>query len=45
LLRADAADEEILQRMIESVQAKKAGHGIDNPDFIQPQRSMHAIGG
>ena len=45
LLRADASDEDILQRMIESVQAKKAGHGIDNPDFIQPQRSMHAIGG
>ena len=45
LLRADAGDDAILQRMLESVQAKKAGHGIDNPDFIQPQRSMHAIGG
>ena len=45
LLRSDASDDAILQRMLESVQAKKAGHGIDNPDFIQPQRSMHAIGG
>ena len=45
LLRSDASDDAILQRMLESVRAKKAGHGIDNPDFIQPQRSMHAIGG
>ena len=45
LLRSNASDDAILQRMLESVQAKKAGHGIDNPDFIQPQRSMHAIGG
>ena len=45
LLRSDASDDAILQRMLESVQSKKAGHGIDNPDFIQPQRSMHAIGG
>lgn len=45
LLRADATDEDLFQRMMESVRAKKAGHGIDNPDFMQPQRSMHAIGG
>lgn len=45
LLRNGGTDEELLQQMLESVQAKKAGHGIDNPDFVQPQRSMHAIGG
>lgn len=45
LLRAEASDDDLFQRMLESVRAKKAGHGIDNPDFIQPQRSMHAIGG
>lgn len=45
LLRSGASDEELLQQMLLSVQAKKAGHGIDNPDFVQPQRSMHAIGG
>ena len=24
---------------------KKAGHGINDPDFIQPDRPMSAIGG
>lgn len=45
LLRSDATDEALLQRMVESVQAKKRGHGIDSEDFVQPSRSMHAIGG
>jgi cyclic pyranopterin phosphate synthase len=25
--------------------AKKAGHGIDEPGFLQPSRPMSAIGG
>lgn len=45
LLREGGTDEQLLERMLLSVRAKKAGHGIDNPDFVQPQRSMHAIGG
>lgn len=45
LLRNGGSDTELLEQMQRSVQAKKAGHGIDNPDFLQPQRSMHAIGG
>ena len=45
LLRKDASDEELLERMLDSVRAKKQGHGIDSDDFVQPQRSMHAIGG
>lgn len=44
-LRNGGSDEQIFGQMLESVQRKKAGHGIDNPDFLQPQRSMHAIGG
>nr|NLD40581.1 GTP 3',8-cyclase MoaA [Actinomycetales bacterium] len=24
---------------------KKAGHGIDDPTFVQPRRGMSAIGG
>lgn len=45
LLRSGGTDEQLLAQMLASVRAKKAGHGIDNPDFVQPQRSMHAIGG
>lgn len=45
LLRGDASDEELLQRMLGSVRDKKRGHGIDSVDFAQPNRSMHAIGG
>ena len=28
-----------------SVAAKRAGHGIGRPDFVQPERGMNAIGG
>lgn len=45
VLRNGGTDEQVLDQMLASVQAKKHGHGIDNPDFLQPQRSMHAIGG
>jgi cyclic pyranopterin phosphate synthase len=27
------------------VQAKKAGHGIDSPEFLRPERAMYQIGG
>ena len=45
LLRSDASDELIAQRLIECVQAKKPGHGIDSPDFVRPERAMYQIGG
>ena len=31
--------------VIAEMWAKKAGHGIDRPDFLQPDRPMSAIGG
>ncbi|HEV7655371.1 MAG TPA: GTP 3',8-cyclase MoaA [Mycobacteriales bacterium] len=44
-LRDGADDAEIARRFIASVGGKKAGHGIDGPDFRQPDRPMSAIGG
>jgi len=45
LLRSGASDDQIAQRLIECVRAKKPGHGIDSPDFVKPQRAMYQIGG
>ncbi len=45
LLRSDASDEHIAQRLVECVRAKKPGHGIDTPDFVRPERAMYQIGG
>jgi cyclic pyranopterin phosphate synthase len=44
-LRAGASDEELAGRMVSAVRGKKAGHGIDDPAFLQPDRPMSAIGG
>ena len=44
-LRDGADDAEIARRFIASVAGKRAGHGIDSPEFIQPDRPMSAIGG
>ena len=44
-LRAGATDEELADLVIAEMWAKKAGHGIDRPDFEQPDRPMSAIGG
>jgi cyclic pyranopterin phosphate synthase len=44
-LRAGADDEQLAELMRLEVAAKAAGHGIDNPAFVQPQRPMSAIGG
>lgn len=44
-LRAGAEDEEIARRIRVSIAGKKAGHGIDDPTFLQPDRPMSAIGG
>lgn len=44
-LRGGASDEQIAQRWRDAMGGKKAGHGIDNPTFLQPTRPMSAIGG
>jgi cyclic pyranopterin phosphate synthase len=45
LLRGGAADEELADAWRGAMWAKRAGHGIDNPKFLQPSRPMSAIGG
>jgi GTP 3',8-cyclase len=44
-LRSGASDAELGEQMQRLMLAKKAGHGIDEPSFLQPQRPMSAIGG
>lgn len=45
LLRGGADDDTIEQAWRAGMWAKKAGHGINDPRFIQPDRPMSAIGG
>jgi cyclic pyranopterin phosphate synthase len=45
LLRAGAGDDEIADTWRTAMWAKAAGHGIDDPGFLQPDRPMSAIGG
>jgi cyclic pyranopterin phosphate synthase len=45
MLRGGAGDEEIAQRWRAAMWAKAAGHGINDPNFLQPARPMSAIGG
>jgi len=44
-LRAGATDEELADRWVVAMAGKRAGHGIDDPTFLQPDRPMSAIGG
>ncbi|MET8910297.1 GTP 3',8-cyclase MoaA [Micromonospora sp. NPDC004551] len=44
-LRAGADDEELARRWRAATSGKRAGHGIDDPTFLQPARPMSAIGG
>jgi cyclic pyranopterin phosphate synthase len=45
LLRAGADDEQIADAWRAAMWGKLAGHGIDDPSFLQPARPMSAIGG
>jgi len=45
LLRADADDDAVEAAWRAAMWAKAAGHGINDPDFVQPDRPMSAIGG
>ena len=44
-LRRGAGDEEIADRWRAAMLTKLPGHGIDDIEFLQPSRSMSAIGG
>ena len=44
-LRAGASDTQLIEQMRAAVHGKKAGHGINDPTFLQPDRPMSAIGG
>ncbi|GAA2216857.1 GTP 3',8-cyclase MoaA [Micromonospora olivasterospora] len=44
-LRAGAGDDELAARWRTAMWGKRAGHGIDDPAFLQPARPMSAIGG
>jgi cyclic pyranopterin phosphate synthase len=44
-LRAGASDAEMGELIRIAVAGKQAGHGIDAADFVQPARTMSAIGG
>lgn len=45
LLRGGGTDEEVAHMLRTSIAGKLAGHGIDDPGFLQPDRPMSAIGG
>ncbi|MFC6285167.1 GTP 3',8-cyclase MoaA [Nocardioides sp. GCM10027113] len=44
-LRGGADDEDLAERWVAAMRGKRAGHGIDDPAFLQPERPMSAIGG
>jgi cyclic pyranopterin phosphate synthase len=44
-LRSGASDAELADQWLAAVAGKQAGHGIDDPSFLQPDRPMSAIGG
>ena len=44
-LRAGASDDDLAALLRASITAKLPGHGINQPDFLQPPRPMSAIGG
>ena len=45
LLRGGADDSTIADAWRTAMRGKRAGHGIDDPTFLQPARPMSAIGG
>lgn len=45
LLRGGASDGDIAGTVIEAVRNKEPGHHINEPDFVQPERTMSSIGG
>ncbi len=45
ILRGGGSDDDLAALIRTCVGAKKPGHGIDEPDFLRPQRAMFQIGG
>jgi len=45
VLRRGGSDEDLAMLFREAVWAKFPGHAINEPDFLQPRRSMSMIGG
>jgi GTP 3',8-cyclase len=45
VMRNGGSDEQLAELLLNCVAAKKAGHGIDTPDFVRPERAMYQIGG
>ncbi|HEX2301755.1 MAG TPA: GTP 3',8-cyclase MoaA, partial [Pseudonocardiaceae bacterium] len=44
-MRSGADDEDLAELWRGAMWRKAAGHGIDDPGFVQPTRPMSAIGG
>ena len=44
-LRSGADDDQVAAIWRRAVAVKRAGHGVNDPGFLQPARSMSAIGG
>ena len=44
-MRAGASDDDLVDLIRANVWHKWSGHRINHPDFVQPERSMSAIGG
>jgi cyclic pyranopterin phosphate synthase len=44
-MRAGASDDDLIGLIRANVWRKWSGHRINHPDFVQPERSMSAIGG
>lgn len=45
LLRSGASDADLLRLVRVCIGQKRAGHGIDDPQFLRPARAMYQIGG
>ena len=45
VLRSGGDDAELAALLRRAVAGKRAGHGMDEPDFLRPHRSMSMIGG
>jgi cyclic pyranopterin phosphate synthase len=45
IMRNGGSDEQLGELLLGCVAAKKAGHGIDSPGFVGPERAMYQIGG
>jgi GTP 3',8-cyclase len=45
LLRSGARDNDLRSFLVDSMWTKQAGHGIGSKNFVQPSRTMSAIGG